>query len=329
MATTTDLPVWAMSTKNQIEALGFKWKFDWEYPVPSPETTRRVQIRDETHVGQKSEVSQYAEAMKRGDKFPPGVVTKDGRIVDFNTRSRAAHKLGWPTFPVFIIQEDFEGADELTRQRFRLLGAAFNTGGPKSLTRAELSDIIRDVAASPGDWDTNKVSEHLHVPRGTVNAIFAQYRAEKRAELLGVSFNGTVTSSARATLGQRSEKLADKPFREITKLVQEAGMSTSDVADLCKRVIDVTTGDEDRLTLIQAEREARDQQIAGYKASGKRRPPLSSRVRTYAEFFVSHKDKVSELVDTNPNTRGDFLAMINEAHMVLSHLVTAQRESGV
>src|SRR5258708_32944699 len=84
------LPDWAKSTASKIEDLGFRWEFNWEYPVPDLDTVQRVQIRDEAHIGQASEVRLYAEAMKRGDKFPPGVVTQDGRIVDFNTRARAA-----------------------------------------------------------------------------------------------------------------------------------------------------------------------------------------------------------------------------------------------
>lgn len=320
------LPDWALSTMNQIEDLGFfNWVYDWEYPVPTGDTIQRVQIRDQKNVGPASVVALYAEAMKRGDKFPPGVVTLDGRIVDFNTRARAAAKLGHTTFPVFIIQENYDGADSFTQERFHMLGTAFNSGGPVPLTRPELSAQLRMAAANSDQWDTDAVAKHVHVKRGTVQGIFAEFRAEKRAEKLGVPFNGSVSSTTRAMLGQKSEKLADEPFKQIARLAQDAGMITKDLAGLCKRVVEITTGDTDRLALIATERADREQQIAGFRASGKRRPPLSSRMRTDAKFVISHRNEVNELVDTNPNTRVDYLELISDAAGVWSQLVAAQR----
>ena len=320
------LPDWAISTVNQVEKLGFfKWVFDPLYPVLNPDDMQRVQIRDEGHVGQRSEVLKYAEAMKRGDKFPPGVLTLDKRIIDFNTRARAAYKLGWPTFPAIIIQEDYDGADAFTVERFHILGAAFNTGGPKPLTRTELSDQIRRAAVDSDNWDTNKLSEHLHVKRNVVQNVFAQFRAETRATQLGVSFNGSVNDSTRAMLGQRSDKLADDPFREIVRLTQDAGLTGAEAGNLVKQVTGISTGDADRMALITAERAARAQQITRFQSGGKKRPPLSTRVRTYAEFFVEHEDDPDELIDSNPNTREEYLTLIDKAETVLSRLVVAQR----
>jgi hypothetical protein len=321
------LPDWAISTMNQIEDLGFtNWIFDWEYPLPDIDLAKRLQIRDETHVGQQKEVNLYAEAMKRGDKFPPGVVTLDNRIVDFNTRLRAVLKLNWPHFPVFIIQENFEEADPFTQDRLMMLGGAFNSGGPKSLTRQELTKLVARAAKHPDQWDTARIGHHLHVPRNLVANVFAQFRAEDRAEKLGVPFNGSVNASTRAKLGQRSDKLADEPFREITRLAQQAGLTTSEVSELCGRVVDVTTGDPDRLAVIANERQAREPQIARFTAGGKRRPPLAARVRSAADFLAEHSDHIDQLVDANPNTRAEFLRSIEAAADVLVRLISAQRD---
>src|SRR6185312_8470394 len=83
------LPDYAKPVADKIEKLGFKWEFDYEFPVPDPDKTQRVQIRDVAHIAKQADVNIYAAALKRGDKFPPGVVTKDGRFVDFNTRAKA------------------------------------------------------------------------------------------------------------------------------------------------------------------------------------------------------------------------------------------------
>ncbi|MFZ0230470.1 MAG: hypothetical protein WAL41_26800, partial [Mycobacterium sp.] len=103
------LPDYEKSTADRIENLGFKWEFEYKYPIQAPDTVQRVQIRKDQHAPP-AEVTRYAQAMKRGDQFPPGVVTKDGRYVDFNSRAMAAHKLGWLDFPAFILNVRVDSA---------------------------------------------------------------------------------------------------------------------------------------------------------------------------------------------------------------------------
>ena len=322
----TKLPDWAISTANQIEALGFKkWSFVWDHPVP--DDVKRVQIRDEKNVGQTSEVALYAEAMKRGDKFPPAVWTQDQRMVDGNTRTRAAKKLGWPSFPSFIIHEDFEGAETFTQERYYALGAAFNTGGPKPITRLEMTRLIRILAADPENWTTDKVAEHLHVKRGMVQNVFSELRAEQRAKELGVKLNGAVCPSAKTQLGGKSDKLSDPVFRSVAQLAQDASLSTGDLGDLLRRVSAITTGDEDRLALIATERDVRDPQITNWLAGGKKKPLPSSGIRSAADKLVQHESTdVQALVDGNPNTRVGYLELLDKALVVLTRVVAAQRQ---
>lgn len=321
------LPDWAVRGINEVEGMGFnRWILDLEYANPDPATVKRIQVRDEAHVGQAYKVNLYAEAMKRGDKFAPGVVDSTGRIVDFNTRNRAAWKLGWPTFPVIVIQESYDNADPFTKTRFAILGGGFNGGGPEGLTRPELTRLIRLTAADPSRWTVAHVAEKLHVPQKQVQGIFAEFRAEARAEKLGVPMNGSVKPTTKEMLGQRSEKLADATFREIIGLVQDTGMPTSEARDLCRQVIGITTGDDDRMSFLSGEREGREGQIAAFKGGGKRRPPLSSHVRRHANFYIEHSDNARELADANPNTRDEFLDKIEVMAGVLTELVQIQRE---
>ena len=277
------LPEWAKPVADQIVSLGFTWEFDYQYPVADAYTTQRVQIRDEGHIGQKSEVSKYAEAMKRGAQFPPGVVTKDGRYVDFNTRARAANKLGWLHYPVFIINIDFGKATANDQNRARLLGASFNTKGPKPLTREEQAELIKPFAGSK-DWKAEKLAEHLGVTPATVNNVFAQVRAEQEASRLGVPFNGTVSPTVRAALGGKRDKLTDPLFREVTRLTQDAGLGQRDVNELYKQVQETLGSEEDKLEVISSWRTERGPQIAHYKASGKPVPPSPS---NYAGAWAS------------------------------------------
>jgi hypothetical protein len=322
----SDLPDYAKSTAARIEALGFKWDFDFKYPIEAPDTVQRVQIRDEAREAPSAEVTRYAAAMKRGDQFPPGVVTRDGRYVDFNTRAKAAYKLGWPDFPAFILNVRFDNASDSERERLYLLGAAFNTTAGKRLDRKEVADIIRKVAGNP-DWSVPQVAKLLGLTESTVKSVFAQFRAEDRAERLGVHFNGSITESNKALLGQRSEKLTDQPFTEIAKLTQEAGLTSTELRDLCNRV-DAEAGSEDaKIAVIQAERDAREAQIAHFKATAKKRPPESVNLRKRLGWITGFNAKVADLLDYNPATATDYLKQVEEASALLTQLAEQQRQA--
>lgn len=326
------LPDYAKPTAVRIERLGFKWEFDYEYPIPDPDKTQRLQVRDVKHIASTSDVNVYAAAMKRGDKFPPGVVTRDGRFVDFNTRAKAAHKLSWPHFPVFILNVDYGNATESERDRLQLLGASFNTTHGKRLDRNELAMNIRYVAGNP-DWTAERVATLLGITHGTVKVIFAQFKAEKRAKDLGVSFNGSVTASNRTMLGQRSEKLTDRPFREIAKLAQDAGLTGPELSDLCNRVQKVTGSDDEKVAVVDAEREARGAQIAHFTATGRKKPPLTSELIKRTRYIeglagkLNELAELNELVDHNPDTAQSYLDSVETAARILSAIVEAQRDA--
>ena len=327
----TDLPDYAKSTADRIEALGFKWEFDYKYPIQAPDTVQRVQIRDTAHEAPAAEVTRYAAAMKRGDQFPPGVVTRDGRYVDFNTRAKAAWKLGWPDFPAFILNVRFDGATDSERERLLLLGAAFNTTAGKRLDRKEVADIIRQVAGNP-DWTVQQVAKLLGLTESTVKSVFAQFRAEDRAERLGVHLNGSITESNKAMLGQRSEKLTDRPFTEIAKLTQEAGLTSGELRDLCNKVQEAGS-EAEKVDIIRAERDARDAQIAHFKATAKKKPPESVNLRKRLGWIAGFNTNVTELLDYNPTTAVEYLKQVEEASELLKRLAeyqrSAMREAGV
>jgi hypothetical protein len=320
------LPVWARPVADQIQAFGYdKWEFDPTYPVTDAYTTQRVQVRDEEHTGQRTEVTHYAQAMKRV-QFPPGVVTSDGRYVDFNTRARAAHKLGWPGYPVFILNVDFGRAGEAQQKRVRLLAAAFNTKGPKPLTRDEQAAIIRQFADDPA-WETEKIADHLGVTPATVNNVFAQIRAESKAAQLGVPFNGKVSATVRATLGGKTDKLTDPLFCEITRLTQDAGLNIRELRELCNHVQGMPGSEADKLNVINDWRGERSQQIAHFKASGKAIPPPSAEMRGKMAFILRHEGHAADLVDYNPGTAAEYLIKLETCQRVLADLVIAQRQS--
>ena len=53
--------------------------------------------------------------------MPPIVVTKDGHLVDGNTRTAAALHNKYPSIQALVLTDNYEGATEKVEQRLRLL----------------------------------------------------------------------------------------------------------------------------------------------------------------------------------------------------------------
>jgi hypothetical protein len=327
MATIKDrkqLPEVAKPTADLIERLGFKWELDYEYPLP--DVAQRVQVRSPKHVAPAAQVAQYAAAMRRGDKFPPIVVTEDGHLVDGATRVKAAEKTkGRPDIQAFVLNVDYETATDSVRNRLSLLGAGFNTRNGKGIDRSEIARAVKAVAGD-GSYDATRVAALLGVTDTTIQGIFAEQRARERAGKLGIHLNGSVPVSQVRLLGQRSAKLNDEPFATLTKLTQDAGLAVSEVRDLCDRMHSVGS-DQEKMAILAGERQSRDDQIAEYKASGKKHPPASGELRRKLGYVTGYADNPRALVEFNRDVAARHLDVIKQSIAVLEAVAAAQDEA--
>ena len=316
------LPDIAKPTADLIERLGFKWELDYEYPLP--DLAQRLQIRDASHYAPTAQVAQYAAAMQRGDKFAPIVVTRDGHTVDGNTRVTAARKNKRPDLPALILNVDYETATEAVRNRLRILGAGFNTRNGKGIDRNEITMAVKAVAGT-GDYDATRVASLLGVTDATIQGIFAEQRAQERAEKLGVHLNGSVPSSQVRLLGQRSPKLNDEPFAAVTELTKDAGLGRPELRDLCNR-IQAVGSDKEKLAIITEERQSREGQIAEYTATGKKKPPVSGELRRKLGYVLTYESDPRALVEFNKDVAERHLEHLTKAIKVLQTALEAQRE---
>lgn len=322
MATTTknrqQLPENAQFTADLIEKLGFHWELSFEYPTP--DATRRLQIREEKHYSPKDMVAKYAACMKRGDKFPPIVTTKDGWLVDGNTRVEAAHRNKYPYMQAFVIDDAYEGAKPHIKQRLHTLGAAFNARNGKGIDRREIQKAVEIIGANP-DFTAVRIAALLGVTEGQVNGYIAQKRGKDRAHELGVPLNGEMTSSALQKLGRVSDKLNDGPFQALAALARDAGMSSSEIAAVARKMIDCKA-DHLATQIVEEEREARRDQIAMFKVTGRSKPSLSSLLRQRFGFLFTHSTE--ELVELNPSVAEEHLEKTRLALEKLTAVYRAQ-----
>jgi hypothetical protein len=218
--TRQQLPDTAKQAADLIETLGFQWELDFEYATPDP--AKRIQIREEVHYTPRPMVMQIAAAMARGDKMPPVVVTKDGYLIDGNTRTAAARHNKYPAVQALVLSDSYEGCTEKVERRLQLLGAAFNARHGKGIDRQEIRRAVEKIGADTS-YDGTRIAALIGVTDATVKGLLAEMKARKRADDAGLHLNGSVGATVLQKLGQASEKLNDEPFLQVTKLAQDTG----------------------------------------------------------------------------------------------------------
>lgn len=316
------LPDIAKPTADLIERLGFKWEMDYEYPLP--DTAQRVQIRDLKHYTPGGQVAAYAAAMRRGDKFPPIVMTRDGHLVDGNTRVEAARRNKRPDLQAFILNLNYETASEREVRRLKILGAGFNTRNGKGIDRNEIARAVKAVAGD-GTWDATRVAALLGVTDATVQGIFAEQRARDRAKKLGIDLNGSVPATQVKMLGQRSPKFNDEPFAAVTHLTQDAGLDSRALRDLCDRMQAVGS-DREKVAIVAEERKSREQQIAEFAATGKKVPPASAELRRKLGYVLGFEDNPRGLLEFNRDVAPRHLEQLVKSADIIQSAISAQRE---
>lgn len=305
-----------------IEKFGFAWEADYRYPTP--DQSKRIQIRAEEHLAPAAKVAEIRAAMRRNDPVPSIVVTADGYTVDGNTRTRAAVANKFPTMHAIVLDVEVESATEGESRRLRVLGAAFNARHGKNIDRNELRRAV-DHISEDATYTATRIAALLGVTDATVNNIMAEKRAHDRASGMGFHVNGSLTPSKLRALGHASEVLHDEPFRQLFGLVQDSGMTQEETGELLK-TIRKAQSDTEALSLIAHEREARREQVAHFKASGRSVPPDSGKLRRSLGFVLGFDGRESELIERNPHLAQEHIDKIEKAIAILEAVADAQEK---
>ena len=165
-----------------VERFGFHWEFDYERPMPN--LGRRIQIRNEKHYAPPAMVTSIRDAMKRGEKLPPVVVTQDDYLLDGSTRVTAAQRIGFPHIQAVILDVTYESAKESEKRRLAALGAAFNARYGKGIDREELRGAVEQIGSDP-TYTATRIAALIGVTDTVVQSLLAEKKARARAEKLG------------------------------------------------------------------------------------------------------------------------------------------------
>ena len=320
-----NLPEWAVAAFDLCTQIGFKPKFDHDYPTP--DFHKRVQVRAEKHVAPASEVTKYAASMQRGEKFPPAIMTRDGFLVDGATRAGAAAKNKFPTLPALVLDEDYEGASEQVQQRLFALGAAFNVRNGKGIDRSEIRKVVERIGQNPL-YDATRIAALLGVTEGMVRGILYEKKSRDRATKLGIDVEDRLTASQLRIIGRAEKNVNDAPLGELLGLTLDAGLAHKEITALLRAMKDAKS-DDGALKLLANERAARHEQIATRRATGgKTKPPPASQLRQHLGYVLKFVNGGAiDAVERNPVFQSEHLRKIDDAILALQQIAQRQREA--
>lgn len=308
-----DLPSFAQSTGRRVEQFGFTFQYVNEYPLV--DLDRRVQVRNIADLAPLGETAKYAAALKRGDQFPPVIVTMDGYLVDGATRTEGARKIGWTSFPTIILDVVFEEATEGQIYSLIWLGAGFNNTHGRGMKTANLVAIIE--ATTEEDDSAKDIAAKLHIPESTVSMVMAGAKAKKRATGLNIPTDG-LTNSHLKTFGNKSRLLSDDVFAEFIMLVQDAKLTIAATNDVARRLEALTT-EKDRMRLLNSERASYREIISG----GATVPSRSAKLRQSLGYLLNAENP-ELLVELEPSASEQHVKMLQEAAERLASVAKAQ-----
>ena len=153
--------------------------------------------------------------------------------------------------------------------------------------------------------------------------MLAEKRARDRAENLGLHPNGSVNAARLGVMSRQSAYLNGEPFMALFSLIEDTGMSVAEIKDVVQRARD-TKSDQGALNVLSQEKEARRDQIAIYKRSGKSVPPTAAKLRQRPGFILSYENNPKDLLEHNPGLAQEYVASIDRSIAVLQALRETQ-----
>jgi hypothetical protein len=311
-----DLPPYAQAYVTRIEEFGFRWKFVAEHRLG--DIGRRVQIRDDEKVAPPSEVSRYAQAMRRGDQMPPVVLTADNYMVDGNTRTEAANKLGWRTFPAFELDVSFHNAPDSIKRQLQYLGGGFNLTHGRGMNTANITHLVESLSLE--DDTPRELARRLHLPESTASTVLNASKARKRATRLNIKLNGKLTNSHLKLFGAKSQLFTDPVFAQFILLTQDARLSIQATTDLAKRLQAAGT-EAERLEVLREERNGYHDIIVGGATS----PSRAAQLRRSLGFLIGQDDP-DVLAELEPSAADTHMKTMVAAARRLTEVIEAQQK---
>lgn len=203
-------------TERALEARGAKYTYQPNLPLdeihePSARDQQyRIEIYDPTTV------DRYKVDLERGDQFPPLIVRRRNKtggyvLLSGMHRWHAARRLGWDTFPAYIVT--------CTPKQGRLISFDANRTHGKPLSPSELGELGARLVEMDGMTNAEAAAT-VGATIQQVGAALAAHRCDRRALQVADLDTTRLTMSLRATLNTITD---DKVFGDAADLVVTPG----------------------------------------------------------------------------------------------------------
>lgn len=331
--TVKSLPPQAQSTALKLAMTGFRegmWTYVPNHDLANP--GMGIQVRDDDDRAPKKMVAHYAEMMKpflvNRDQLPmpPVVFTRDGYLVDGWTRTEAARRLGWMTYPAIVFNDTWNGAAEVLKDMFVMAGTLLNVSHGKGLSTANLERVVLAVAegqdlTSPGA--VADLARKMQCSRTMISNLLCARDARERAEFLGVDLSDApaLTRTHLTNMGIWHDRLTNPVFKAFLELTVTGKLSTNEQRALFVQLVKLDT-ERERLGVIAAEAASRAGMTSGYHG----RPPQSAQLRQAAGKFLKFRDTPGRAVEISPEpeTRANHVKVLEETLGVIRKILVEQ-----
>ena len=166
----------------EIERLGFGFEEVAQYDLTeiTGDMTHigevlRVQVREASHYAPKESAERYAIQMNHSE-FPPIIMTRDGMLVDGNTRVAACILRKQRFFPALVLDVDYASANVKRKAEVAALAATLNSQNGVPLTGKEAREAVRKIL--PLGWLNEQIGRAIGVKPSVVTAVRKQVDAE-------------------------------------------------------------------------------------------------------------------------------------------------------
>ena len=309
----------------EIERLGFEYTEVAQYDLEQLSKDRRVQCRETPHYAPKESVARYAVQMGH-TAFPPIVVTRDGWIIDGNTRVGAAQLRQEKFFPALVIGTTYGGASQKTQDELLALAATLNAQNGVPLTAKETRVVVRRFIAL--GWLNEQIGRAIGVKASTVTQVRKEIEAEQKLEKVGLPAGDGKDSLKGASLRALGSKdvlgLNDVPFKTLAELARDADFNAKEILDAAK---DAKAAGSDSAALTRLEdlhTEMRDR-IQQKTLTGVGKPPISRQIRQHLGNVLKYEGREQEMMETDPDVSARHIEAIEKTIEILTKVLNLQR----
>ena len=306
----------------EIERLGLAWHEEAQYDYSAVDMNKRVQVRATEHYAPPTQVAQYAVQMGE-TQFPPILVTRNGFLIDGNTRKLAKEKRKEKFGAAIVIDADY-GKNDKTDALIRALAATLNQQGGQRLTPHEMKAVGRDLIAI--GWKPEQIARATGLKTSLITQLRKELDAETKFAKIGFKHGDKLQPAIKRLFGSKETTiLNDVPYQKLLELALDANLNVTEVRELVKAMREIGS-DAGMITFIDGKRDEMSDRIRDHHLSGNGKAPVSAQLRRHLGFILNQKDDIASLVELVPAAMDDHLTMVSLAIEILEQVKVSQEK---